>query len=111
MSRITVDHVAIMVSDLERSLAFYRDILGMEVVSPEEHDGGPIDEMTAMSNVHMREYRLRPPGGVNGHTRTSEQGFRSDRVDSSREPERKASDPSCAQRALLFWGRRCAGDV
>jgi catechol 2,3-dioxygenase-like lactoylglutathione lyase family enzyme len=80
MKGITIDHVAIMVSDLEKSLHFYRDILGMEVVSPEEHDGGPIDEMTAMSNVHMREYRLRPPGGVNGHTRTSEQGFTFDLI-------------------------------
>lgn len=74
MARITIDHVAIMVSDLERSLRFYRDIVGLEVVSPEEHDGGPIDEMTAMSGVHMREYRLRAPGGVNGYTRDQETG-------------------------------------
>jgi len=81
MAKITMDHVAIMVSDLEASLKFYRDILGLEVVSPEEHNGGPIDKMTRIDNVHMREYRLRPPGGVNGHTRSTEHGFTFDLIE------------------------------
>lgn len=34
MSTITIDYVAIMVSDLEASLHFYRDLLGLEVVCP-----------------------------------------------------------------------------
>jgi len=50
-----------MVSDLEKSLHFYRDLLGLEVPSPEEHKGGPISEITAMRKVHMREYRLQTP--------------------------------------------------
>ena len=69
MAGITLDHVAVMVSDLEKSLRFYRDLLGFEVLSPEEHKGGPIDEMVQISGVHMREYRLVPPGGVNGYQR------------------------------------------
>ena len=69
MEPITIDHIAVMVSDLEKSLHFYRDLLGFDVLSPEEHIGGPIDEMTGISGVHMREYRLRPTGGVNGYTR------------------------------------------
>ena len=44
MASITLDHVAVMVSDLEKSLHFYRDLLGFDVLSPEEHQGGPIDE-------------------------------------------------------------------
>ena len=67
--RVTIDHIAVMCADLERSLHFYRDLLGFEVVSPEEHDGGPIDQMVRIDGVYMREYRLRPPGGVNGYTR------------------------------------------
>ena len=67
--RVTIDHIAVMCADLERSLRFYRDLLGFEVVSPEEHDGGPIDQMVRIDGVYMREYRLRPPGGVNGYTR------------------------------------------
>ena len=69
MAGITLDHVALMVSDLEASLRFYRDLLGFEVLSPEEHQGGPIDEMVKIEGVHMREYRLVPPGGVNGYQR------------------------------------------
>ncbi len=72
---ITIDHVAIMVSDLEASLHFYRDLLGLEVVSPEEHIDGPAAEMTAIPKAHVREYRMRAPGGVNGHTKSTEQGF------------------------------------
>ena len=65
----TIDHIAVMVSDLESSLHFYRDLLGFEVLSPEEHDGGQISEMVNIPDVHMREFRLVPPGGVNGYTR------------------------------------------
>ena len=66
----TIDHVALMVNDIERSLRFYRDLLGLEVASPEEHINKPwVDEMVGMSNVHAREYRFRARGGVNGYTR------------------------------------------
>ena len=74
MAGITLDHVALMVSDLEASLRFYRDLLGFEVLSPEEHKGGPIDEMVNIDGVHMREYRLVPPGGVNGYQRGKSAG-------------------------------------
>lgn len=77
---IKIDHVAVMVSDLEKSLHFYRDLLGLEVVSPEEHIDGPISEMTAMSKVHMREYRLRAPGGIHGHSRNDGAGFTFDLI-------------------------------
>ena len=58
---IKIDHIAVMVNDLEKSLYFYRDLLGLEVVSPEEHNDGAISEMVAIPKVHMREYRLRHP--------------------------------------------------
>ena len=63
---IKIDHIAVMVNDLEKSLYFYRDLLGLEVVSPEEHNDGPISEMVAIPKVHMREYRLRAPDGIHG---------------------------------------------
>lgn len=74
MARITLDHIAVMVSDLEKSLVFYRDVLGFEVLSPEEHIGGPVGEMVKVPDVHMREYRLIPPGGVNGYERGAGDG-------------------------------------
>ena len=52
--RVTIDHIAVMCADLERSLHFYRDLLGFEVVSPEEHDGGPIDQMVRIDGVYGR---------------------------------------------------------
>ena len=81
MAKITMDHVAVMVSDLERSLEFYRHVLGLEVVTPEEHGGGPVDEMTAMKDTHVREYRMRTPGGVNGHRRSADFGFTFDLIE------------------------------
>ena len=72
---ITMDHVAVMVKDIEKSLHFYRDLLGLEVVSPEEHNDGPISVMVNMPKVHMREYRLRPKGGGHGHNRNKGPGF------------------------------------
>ena len=77
---IKIDHVAVMVNDLEKSLHFYRDLLGLEVVSPEEHNDGPISEMVAIPKVHMREYRLRAPGGIHGHTRNEGPGFTLDLI-------------------------------
>ena len=41
-------HVAIMVSDIEKSLDFYRHRLGFDVVSPEEHIDGAVAEMVDM---------------------------------------------------------------
>lgn len=72
---VTLDHVGILVSDLERSVEFYHVELGLEFVATEELFDGPAAEMTAMSGVHIREYRLRPAGGVNGHARLEGQGF------------------------------------
>ena len=72
---MTMAHVAIMVSDIERSLHFYRDLLGFDVVSPEEHIDGAVAEMVDMPRVHMREYRLRPSGGIDGYERTGGLGF------------------------------------
>ncbi len=67
-----LDHVAVMVKDIEKSLHFYRDLLGLEVVSPEEHIGGPVAVMVAKPGCHMREYRLRAPAGVQGYDRNDE---------------------------------------
>ena len=109
---ITIDHVALMVSDLERSREFYCDLLGLEVVSPEEHNDGPISEMVAMERVHMREYRLRAPGGVNGHRRSAEQGFTFDLISGYTPRARLAAlrSPRTERPHLLRRGGR-AGDL
>jgi len=89
---ITLDHVAVLVSDLERSLAFYHDLLGLEFVVSEEHEvGGAVSEMVAIPDVHVREYRLRPVGGVHGHARLSGPGLTVDLIEwvTPRSPEQR----------------------
>lgn len=53
-----MDHVAVMVSDLERSFHFYHDLLGLEKLEYVEHHIRGISEMTATPNVSMKEYRM-----------------------------------------------------
>lgn len=68
-----IDHIAVMVSDIDKSLHFYRDLLGLEIVSPEEHIAGAVAEMVDVPGVHMREYRLRASGGVQGYDRNEDE--------------------------------------
>jgi catechol 2,3-dioxygenase-like lactoylglutathione lyase family enzyme len=60
---LALEHIAIQVSDLEKSRHFYGDILGLNVLEHVQHDGGAIDQMTATKGVKMIEYRCRAPKG------------------------------------------------
>jgi len=40
-----IEHVALRVTDLDRSIAFYRDILGLEAVGRRKIAGGTIDQV------------------------------------------------------------------
>src|SRR5260370_3620130 len=57
----TSDHFAITVSDLERSLAFYRDLLGLQVVERHRLEGDGISRMTGKAGVVMHVVRLAAP--------------------------------------------------
>ncbi len=67
-----LDHIAVMVSDIDKSLHFYRDLLGLKVVTPEEHIAGPVATMVDKPGCHMREYRFTAPEGVQGYDRNDE---------------------------------------
>ena len=43
-------HLCVAVSDIERSLAFYTEVLGMEVVFDVELDGAGLDAITGMTD-------------------------------------------------------------
>jgi catechol 2,3-dioxygenase-like lactoylglutathione lyase family enzyme len=59
---ITVlDHLAVTVSDMERSLAFYRDLLGMREVERHRLEGEEISKMAGKPGVVMQVVRLAPP--------------------------------------------------
>jgi len=57
----TIDHVAVTVSDLERSLAFYRDLLGLHEVERHRLEGAGIEQMTGKPGTIMEVVRLRAP--------------------------------------------------
>jgi catechol 2,3-dioxygenase-like lactoylglutathione lyase family enzyme len=60
-----LDHSSLTVSSLERSLAFYGELLGCEVVSVRERHGGPTARIVGYPDVHLRIADLRAPSG--GH--------------------------------------------
>jgi len=56
-------HTCYTVSDLERSLAFYRDLLGCEVIATQEKEGGYLAAIVGYPDAHVRMAHLRVPGG------------------------------------------------
>lgn len=58
-----VHHTGLTVSSLERSLAFYRDALGLEVVLQQEKAGGYLAEITGYPEAHVRMAHLLSPAG------------------------------------------------
>lgn len=55
-------HVGLTVSDLDRSLAFYRGVVGMEVRSVSEVDGDAFGRLTANPGARLRTALLEADG-------------------------------------------------
>jgi catechol 2,3-dioxygenase-like lactoylglutathione lyase family enzyme len=51
-------HTGFTVRDLERSLVFYRDVLGMSVVFKQEKQGGYLAQIVGYENAHVRMAHL-----------------------------------------------------
>lgn len=58
-----IDHVNIVVHDLLRMTAFYRDALGMKVVREVTISGDWIEAITLLSDVEADVVYLQPPSG------------------------------------------------
>ena len=58
-----VRHFGIVVSDMERSLRFYRDLLGLQVVRVMDESGGYIDSMLSLQNVHVTTVKMSADSG------------------------------------------------
>jgi catechol 2,3-dioxygenase-like lactoylglutathione lyase family enzyme len=58
-----IDHTAIVVSDTERSLHFYRDTLGMHVVGLSENYGPEQEHLSNVFGAHLRITALRAAHG------------------------------------------------
>lgn len=57
-----VHHTGITVSDIEQSIAFYRDVMEMELVSRQETDGGYVADIVGYPNAKTLKAYLRVPG-------------------------------------------------
>ena len=51
-------HTGIVVTDLQRSLEFYRDVLGLKPVIDFQLEGPFIDDLSAMNGVQLRMVKL-----------------------------------------------------
>ena len=70
MSLRSVFHTGLTVSDLERSIAFYRDLLGLELVQQWESSQPYLRTVVGFPDAELRIALLRVPamdGGISGH--------------------------------------------
>ena len=57
-----IHHTSRGVSDMDRSLVFYRDLLGMKVVLDTEMSGEMLSQEVALDNARLRLVELAPEG-------------------------------------------------
>jgi len=60
---VAADHTGITVSNLERSLAFWRDALGFELSHTAHQTGEMAQEITGVAGAEIRLAVLKAPGG------------------------------------------------
>ncbi|PYJ89552.1 MAG: hypothetical protein DME71_09345, partial [Verrucomicrobia bacterium] len=60
---ISADHTGITVSNLERSLAFWHDVLGFELSHTAHQTGELAREITGVAGAEIKLAVLRAPGG------------------------------------------------
>jgi catechol 2,3-dioxygenase-like lactoylglutathione lyase family enzyme len=61
---LKIHHTGYTVSNLDRSLGFYRDLLGCEVVATQEKQGGYLAAIVGYPDAHVRMAHLRAPGSM-----------------------------------------------
>ena len=60
---LAADHTGITVSNLERSLAFWRDVLGFELSHTAHQTGELAREITGVASAEIKLAALKAPGG------------------------------------------------
>ncbi len=58
-----INHTGIVVADLEEAIAFYTDVLGLELVERRERDSGPISQVLNYENTHIKVADVAAPDG------------------------------------------------
>jgi catechol 2,3-dioxygenase-like lactoylglutathione lyase family enzyme len=94
VSGVAVRHVGIVVVDLERTLGFYRDLLGLSVARAMDEGGEYLARMTGLPAAAARTVKLAAPGGgmIELLHFTSHPGVVG--------PERSAAEPGCSHVAF-----------
>ena len=64
MSIQAIRHTGIVVSDMDRSLPFYRDLLGMEVWADFKDDSAYVQAMTGVPGANIWMVKLKAADGV-----------------------------------------------
>ena len=59
---LSTNHTSFTVGNVERSIAFYRDLLGMELISLAERDPAFTEKVTAIPGAHLKIAYLQAPG-------------------------------------------------
>ena len=57
-----MNHTGFVVRDLDRSMAFYRDVVGLQVVASRERQGAPISHLIGYDDVHLKAHLLSAGG-------------------------------------------------
>ena len=57
-----MNHTGFVVKDLESSTAFYRDVVGLQVVTSRERQGAPISHLLGYDDVHLKIHLLSAGG-------------------------------------------------
>jgi catechol 2,3-dioxygenase-like lactoylglutathione lyase family enzyme len=58
----SVNHTSFTVSDLDRSVSFYRDLLGMGLISLAGRDPGFVEKITGIPGANVKVAYLQAPG-------------------------------------------------
>jgi catechol 2,3-dioxygenase-like lactoylglutathione lyase family enzyme len=58
----SVNHTSFTISDLDRSIAFYRDLLGMELMSLAGRDPAFVEKVTGIPGANLKVAYLQAPG-------------------------------------------------
>jgi len=59
----SVNHTSFTISDVEQSIFFYRDLLGLELISLAERDPEFAEKVTGIPRAHLKTAYFRIPGG------------------------------------------------
>ena len=76
-----IRHTGIVVIDLERSLYFYRDLLGFQIIKQMKEAGDYIDNISSLRNVKVTTVKMSSPSGqmielLKYHSHPAEQRMR-----------------------------------